>query len=135
MLTQDALDTCREYADWVIDHRSQLPSWFPVDHAFEAFKATYPFHPTVLSVFERKWQVLPRFQRTRGILRLLATWVARAYQDGFKGAQRDALLGLGTAPLDDANFRAAVFEQLGESRLEAAITTDICGKKDPSVLV
>jgi len=27
-------------------------------------------------------------------------------------------------------FRAAVFEQLGESRLEGAVTTDICGKAD-----
>src|SRR2546429_4476942 len=34
------------------------------------------FHPSFLSVFERKWQSLPRFQRTRGVLRLLALWVA-----------------------------------------------------------
>jgi hypothetical protein len=27
-------------------------------------------------------------------------------------------------------FRAALFEQLGEARLEGAVTTDICGKKD-----
>jgi len=40
------------------------------------------------------------------------------------------LIGLGTAPLDDPMFRAALFEQLGEPRLEGAITTDICGKKD-----
>ena len=66
----------------------------------------------------------------RGILRLLALWVSKAYQEGFKGAHRDALIGLGTAPLDDPLFRAAVFEQLGESRLEGAVTTDICGKKD-----
>ena len=48
----------------------------------------------------------------------------------FKGATRDALIGLGSAPLEDSQFRAALFEQLGEHRLEAAVTTDICGKKD-----
>jgi hypothetical protein len=32
--------------------------------------------------------------------------------------------------LDDPQYRAAMFEQLGEHRLEAAVTTDICGKKD-----
>ena len=63
----------------------------PIDSAREAFAATYPFHPTVLSVFERKWQALPRFQQTRGILRLLALWVAKTYQAGFKGANPDAL--------------------------------------------
>jgi len=129
-LPDDAKKVCAEFADWVIDHRHQVPSWFPIDKAREAFEAAYPFHPMVLSVFERKWQALPRFQRTRGILRLLALWVSRAYQEGFKGGQRDPLISLGTAPLDDPLFRAAVLEQLDESRLEGAITTDICGKKD-----
>lgn len=130
MLPRDAIATCNEYADWVINHRTSLPSWFPIDDARETFAATYPFHPTVLSVFERKWQVLPRFQRTRGVLRLLALWVSHAYQQGYKGAHRDPLIGLGTAPLEDPNFRTAVFEQLGENRLEGAITTDICGNNN-----
>lgn len=130
LLDRDALQVCNAYAAWVVNHRQQLPGWFPVDHAREAFAATYPFHPAVLSVFERKWQALPRFQQTRGILRLLALWVSRAYREGYQGAHRDPLISLGTAPLDDPLFRAAVFEQLGESRLEVAVTTDICGKSD-----
>lgn len=130
MLTRDAEQTCNEYGDWVVEHRTQLPSWFPIDRARDAFKATYPFHPTVLSVFERKWQELPRFQQTRGVLRLLALWVADAYQAGFKGAHRDPLIGMGSAPLDNLMFRAAMFEQLGEGKLEGAVTTDIIGKKD-----
>lgn len=129
-LPDDAKKTASEYADWVQSHRTQLPNWFPVDHAKEAFAATYPFHPTLLSVFERKWQALPRFQQTRGILRLLALWVANAYQAGFKGAHKDPLIGMGTAPLDDPMFRSAIFEQLGGAKLEGAVTTDICGKKD-----
>src|SRR5215208_1322801 len=123
-----------EYADWVQAHRTQVPTWFPVDHAKDAFAATYPFHPTLLSVFERKWQALPRFQQTRGILRLLALWVANAYQAGFKGAHKDPLIGMGTAPLDDPLFRSAIFEQLGGAKLEGAVTTDICGKKDSHAL-
>lgn len=130
LLDKDAIKTCQQFAEWVIERREQLPSWFPIDNARAAFEATYPFHPMVLSVFERKWQALPRFQQTRGVLRLLALWVSRAYREGFEGAQRDPLLGLGTAPLDDSMFRAAVFEQLGESKLEAAVTTDIIGKPD-----
>lgn len=130
ILSRDALETCEAYAQWVIDHRQQVPGWFPVDSARELFAATYPFHPLLISVFERKWQALPRFQRTRGVLRLLALWVANSYQEGFKGAYRDPIISLGTAPLDDPLFRAAVFEQLGELRLEGPVTTDICGKKE-----
>jgi predicted AAA+ superfamily ATPase len=130
VLDRQAEETCRAYAEWVQEHRQQLPSLINPDLAREAFRATYPFHPMVISVFERKWQTLPRFQQTRGVLRLLALWVSRAYQGGYQGAQRDPLITLGTAPLDDPMFRAAVFEQLGETRLEAAVTTDIAGKKD-----
>jgi hypothetical protein len=133
-LPDDAKKTAAEYAGWVQTHRTQVPSWFPVDHAQEAFAATYPFHPTLLSVFERKWQALPRFQQTRGILRLLALWVANAYPAGFRGDHRDPLIGMGTAPLDDPLFRSAIFEQLGGARLEGAVTTDICGKKDSHAL-
>jgi len=133
-LPDDAKKTSAEYADWVQGHRTQVPNWFPVDHAKDAFAATYPFHPTLLSVFERKWQALPRFQQTRGILRLLALWVANAYQAGFKGAHKDPLIGMGTAPLDDPVFRSAIFEQLGGAKLEGAVTTDICGKKDSHAL-
>jgi len=129
-LTKDAQKTIAAFAEWCVEHRTQIPGWFPVDDARNAFRATYPFHPVVLSVFERKWQQLPRFQRTRGILRLLALWVSKAYAEGFKGAHRDPLIGLGTAPLDEPFFRTAVFEQLGEAKLEGAVTTDICGKRD-----
>lgn len=128
-LPPEAYKVVEYYADWIVEHRQQIPSWFPVDNAKEVFTATYPFHPLVLSVFERKWQALPRFQRTRGILRLLALWVSHAFQSGFKGALNDPLITLGSAPLEDPLFRTAVLEQLGEPRLEASVTTDIVGKK------
>jgi len=130
LLTKDAMATCHEYATWLADHRQQIPQWFPIDHAQSVFESTYPFHPSVLSVFERKWQEMPRFQQTRGILRLLALWVADAYQKGFKEASTDLVIRLGSAPLDNPLFRAALLEQVGEQRLEGVITTDICGKKD-----
>jgi len=134
LLPKDAIQTCNDYAEWANEFRQQIPSWFPVDRARETFQATYPFHPSVISVFERKWQALFRFQRTRSMLRLLALWVSRAYKDGYDGAHRDPLIGLGTAPFEDSMFRAAVFEELGEDRLEVAVTTDIAGKADSNCL-
>ena len=127
-LPADAIPTVDEDEAWFQANRSQIPDWFAVEHSREALKASYPFHPSVLSVFERKWQGLPRFQQTRGILRLLALWVSEAYLAGYKGDHKDPLISLGTAPLGDPLFRAAVFEQLGEQRLEGAVTTDIVGK-------
>jgi hypothetical protein len=128
LLPKEAVETCRHYASWLLDHRQQLPAWFPVDNALDEFQATYPLHPTTLSVFQRKWQALPRFQQTRGVLRLLALWVSHAYREGYKGAHKDPLISLGTASLEDPLFRTALFEQLGEGKLEGAVTTDIIGK-------
>jgi len=128
-LSPDAERTISAYADWVQDNRTQVPGWFPVDNARDAFKASYPFHPMALSVFERKWQQLPKFQQTRGVLRMLALWVSRAYLEDHKGARRDPLIGLGGSTLHDSFFRTAVFEQLGEDRLEGAVTTDIAGSR------
>lgn len=62
-LPDDAKKTIAEYADWIVDHRQQIPNWFPIDNARDAFAATYPFHPTVISVFERKWQACPGSSR------------------------------------------------------------------------
>lgn len=134
ILGKDAVATCKEYAAWVHQYRQQVPSTFPIDEAENQFKATYPFHPALLSVFERKWQALPRFQQTRGTLRLLAQWVSDAYRTGYKSAQGDGLIGLGTAPLQDSLFRRAIWEQLGDDRLESAINADICGRSDSFAL-
>lgn len=126
-LPKEANETIKLYSQWILEHRDILPGWFQTEQADKEFAASYPFHPLTISVFERKWQALPKFQQTRGVLRLLAHWVSRAYRDGYKGAHKDLLIDPGTAPLDDSNFRIAVFEQLGERRLEAAVTTDIAG--------
>ncbi|HWA27561.1 MAG TPA: DUF499 domain-containing protein [Lacunisphaera sp.] len=127
ILDRDAAATCAEYAQWCVEHRGSIPGWFPVDSGQKSFQDCYPFHPSVLSVFERKWRGVPKFQQTRGILRLLALWVSRAYKEGYEGAHRDELISLGTAPLEESTFRSACFEQLGERNLETAVTTDIAG--------
>lgn len=121
--------TAKAYAKWLQQNRMQIPEWFPIDRAEKVFETTYPFHPTVLSVFERKWQSLPSFQRTRGILRLLALWIMHAWQHMYP----EPLITLGTAPLEDSTFRAAVFEQLGEPLLEVAVLTDIAGEEAHAV--
>ncbi len=130
LLPEKAKDACHEYARWVTEHAQQLPGLIPPEHARAHFEACYPFHPSVLSVFERKWQSVPKFQQTRGVLRMLAIWVSHAYTAAYRKAHPDPLLTLGTAPFSDAIFRAAVFEQLGSRALETAVTTDIAGRKD-----
>ena len=129
ILPDDANETCTTYAEWVKKYRLQLPSWFPFEQAEQSFMETYPFHPAVLALFTRKWCSLPTFQHTRGILRLFALLLAGAYKENYSKMYSDPLINLGTAPLEDPDFRAAVQAQLGaDSRLETSMITDICGR-------
>ena len=130
LLPKDAGDTCSEFAHWVHEHAQQLSSSIPPDHARAHFEASFPFHPSALSVFERKWQTVPKFQQTRGVLRMLALWIQHAYTQAYRKAHPDPLLTLGTAPFSDPIFRAAVFEQLGSRALETAVTVDIAGRPE-----
>jgi len=127
-LPGDARRIADEFAEWAMDHAAEI-SGSDASNARDLFTSCYPFHPSVLSVFERKWQTLPRFQRTRGILRLLALWVAYSYQEEHRraGDKGELLIGLGSAPVEDPTFRAALFEQLGSNDLEGPVTTDIAG--------
>ncbi len=128
-MPEEAKKTASAYAEWAVEHGQELAG-IDADTARERFLAAYPLHPSVLSLFERKWQSLPRFQRTRGVLRLLALWVARNHQDEHRKGTREGLITLGLALLQDPTFRAVLFEQLGTDGLEIPVTTDIIGKGD-----
>jgi Protein of unknown function (DUF499) len=132
-------EAAEAYATWCYDRRNQLPpEWTSVDasssevkakeHLRRRFEACYPIHPATLSVFQRKWQTLPQYQQTRGTLAMLAQWVAWAYREGYDKARPEGFIGLGSAPLESAPFRATVLGQLGEHRLIHAIETDISGE-------
>lgn len=43
----------------------------------EKMLKSYPFHPEVIDIFDRRWGSLPKFQRTRGVLRILSLAVHR----------------------------------------------------------
>ena len=126
------------YADWCFERTARLPSeWMAVDSATtEAkareflkgrFEACYPFHPSTLSVFRRKWSALAQFQQTRGTLAMLAQWVSWAARQQFQEARTEPLITLGSAPLHVPEFRAVLLGQLGEQRLDVAIAADIAG--------
>jgi len=46
----------------------------------ERMRKAYPFHPELIDLLFERWSTFPNFQRTRGVLRLLAEVVADLYQ-------------------------------------------------------
>jgi hypothetical protein len=123
-LPDDAKKTVRAYADWAVEHGDELAG-INRDSAYQRFASCYPFHPSVITVFEGKWQSLRSFQRTRGILRLLALWVAHNCQPANWKFSEEPLISLGLAPFDNLYFRSALFDQMGDDKLGIPVNTDI----------
>ncbi len=58
----------------------ELPEWASRPETVARFRASYPFHPELLSTFELKVATYENFQRVRGMLRLLAKTVANMWE-------------------------------------------------------
>ena len=113
---------------WIIG--SMFPAWFPVDDAREAVLRDLPVPSR--RAFRLRAQMaiaapIPADPRRASAAR---PWVSHAYQSGFKGAHRDRLIGMGTAPLDDPLFRACSVRAARRGSPGGCVTTDIVGKPD-----
>jgi len=77
------------------------PNEFPAECAERAYeeriKAAYPIHPEVFDRLYTDWSTLLRFQRTRGVLRLMAAVIHSLWERG----DRSPLILPATLPMDD----------------------------------
>jgi hypothetical protein len=65
----------RKYKDMYHNRRDALPVEADRVAYVERIKKAYPFHPELIDLFRVRWGSDSRFQRTRGVLRLLASIV------------------------------------------------------------
>jgi len=89
-----AADTAKEYVAYltkVSDQGVEIPQKAMRAEFADEMVLSYPFHPELLTVLNRKTSTIPNFQRTRGALRLLARVVRRAWELKPKDA---ALIGI-----------------------------------------
>lgn len=71
-------------------------------------KAAYPIHPEVFDRLYGDWSTLVTFQRTRGVLRLMAAVIHSLWQQG----DRSPLILPSTIPMDDPRVRAELTRYL-----------------------
>ena len=72
----------KRYKDMYHNRRNDLPEYCDKIEYANLIKKSYPFHPELIEMFRQRWGSDSRFQRTRGVLRLLASivqdlWVRR----------------------------------------------------------
>jgi hypothetical protein len=86
--------------------------------------ASYPIHPELFQQFEQAWATLEKFQRTRGILRLMAAVIHELWQRD----DRNLMIMPSSVTLDSPRVMSLITECLPDgAQWEAVISKDIDG--------
>ncbi len=86
----------------------------------ERIARAYPFHPELIDVLYERWGSFPRFQRTRGVLRLLAEVIKELYEKRIS----TPLIQSSQVNLGHSRISQELLKHLG-SDFETIITYDI----------
>jgi len=120
-----ARDTvCRAFSDYYLANSQVFPAETRDASYLQQLTDTYPIHPEVFTRLYEDWSTLPKFQRTRGVLRLMARLIYRLWNDG----NQDLLIMPGSFPLYDRDVRTELIKYLDGMSWDAIVERDIDGK-------
>jgi hypothetical protein len=86
---------------------------------------TYPFHPMLVRVFDKRLSTIPNFHQTRGALRLLARVVRRLWETQPAGTR---LIHLHHIDLGDKDVAAELSSRLDKATFEPVIRADVASQ-------
>ena len=92
---------CRAYADFYVANSADVPHETQESRYYERLIQAYPIHPEVFDRLYEDWSTLDSFQRTRGVLKLMAKVIYRLWEDN----NTDLLIMPGSLPLYHADIR------------------------------
>lgn len=115
---------CRAFADAYVAEGAKLPADTQERHYYDRLANAYPIHPEVFDRLYDDWTTIDGFQRTRGVLKLMAKVIYRLWKDGNK----DLLIMPGSLPLHDGNSRNE-FTYYLPAGWDAVIERDIDGDR------
>lgn len=75
----------RTFADFYRNQQSEFPIETRESEYEQRLKAAYPIHPEIFDRLYTDWSTLVKFQRTRGVLRLMATVIHSLWEKGDRG--------------------------------------------------
>lgn len=92
---------CRAFADAYVAEGSKVPNETQEARYFDRLAQAYPIHPEVFDRLYEDWTTIDGFQRTRGVLKLMAKVIYRLWKDDNK----DLMILPGSLPLYDGGSR------------------------------
>ena len=115
---------CYAFADYYIKHPTDFPQETQNSEYLQRLIQAYPIHPEVFDRLYKDWSSLDNFQRTRGVLKLMAKIIHRLWEDN----NNDLLIMPGSLPLYDADTRNEAIYYLPQG-WDPVLERDIDGKR------
>lgn len=115
---------CRAFADAYVAEGAKVPQETQESRYFDRMMQSYPIHPEVFSQLYEEWTTIDGFQRTRGVLKLMAKVIFRLWQDDNK----DLMILPGSLPLYDGSARNELIYYLGPG-WDPVMDRDIDGER------
>lgn len=75
-------ETCQAFSRMYARAPRDYPQGVVEQRYLERMKDCYPLHPEIFDRLYEDWSSITRFQRTRGVLRMMANAISRLYRDG-----------------------------------------------------
>ncbi len=125
-LTPEAIkgrdEVVQRFGELYAQHQGSFPAETKEKAYLERLRTCYPIHPELFDRLFDDWSTLERFQRTRGVLKLMAAVVHALWekQDG------NLLIWPASIPLDDTMVLPQVTQYLDDS-WQPIIETDVDG--------
>jgi predicted AAA+ superfamily ATPase len=99
--TKARAEVCRAFADAYVAEGTKLPTETQEARYCDRLEQAYPIHPEVFDRLYEDWTTIEGFQRTRGVLKLMAKVIFRLWKDDNK----DLMILPGSVPLYDGSTR------------------------------
>lgn len=117
-------DVCRAFGELYRSGHGDFPAECREARYVERMKECYPIHPEVFDRLYNDWATLERFQRTRGVLRLMAA----AIHDLWVRQDSSLLIMPGSMGMDTADVRNELTRYLPEG-WTPVIESDVDGRR------
>ncbi len=103
--------TARAFADLYHAQSAEFPPECRGGEYEKRIQAAYPIHPEIFDRLYSDWSTLVKFQRTRGVLRLMAAVIHSLWEKG----DRNPLILPSTIPIDDARVQSELTRYLSDN--------------------
>jgi len=115
-------EVIHEYFEMYRNNKEDVPNKVRDKDYKERMDLAYPFHPETIDILYEKWGTFSSFQRTRGVLRLLALLIG----DLYKGEKNIDMILPSDINLDNSAIREEFIKHIG-TEYDAIIAADISG--------